>query len=366
MSKRFVAVSAITSLICVLSVSACATAPTAEPTLAATVTPTAIPDTPTPSPTPTETPAPTLAPDAITAATAKQIDKSLWITENGGPVYGVAVSPDGSLVADGGIDWIVRIFDAHTGERLQRIEHHRHNIYAMVWSPDGKYFISGSRDETVQIWTPDGQRVIGMHTTGQIVSLAYSPDGASFASVGLYSAIGEVWQAATGAALFNLEGHKTRLRSVAYSADSAWIATGDRSDTIIIHDAHTGEVLFQVQGSLGEANAIAFSPDGQTMAVGTDRGYIELWSLETRSFEGSIEAHSGDVTSLLYSRDGSLLISGGNDGVVRLWDPVTTKKVRSLTGHGGHVNGLALSQDGRTLASASSDGTVIVWRVTPQ
>jgi WD40 repeat protein len=357
--ERFIAVTAL------LALAGC-TAPTAPPIVTATpAPPTSIPATPTASPTATVTPTPTLAPDAIGVATAAKIGKALWLTDNGGPVYGLAVSPDGSLVAEGGLDWIVRIFDGYTGHRLQRLEHHRHNIYAMVWSPDGRYFVSGSRDETVQIWTPDGQRVIGMHTTGQIVGLAYAPDGSSFASVGLYSSIGEVWQSGTGAALFTLEGHKTRLRSVAYSADSAWIATGDKDDVVVFHDSQTGQPLASVSGTKGEAQAIAFSPDGRTMAVGTLGGYIELWNLSTRSLEGTIEAHSQGVNSLTYSRDGSLLISAGGDGVIRLWDTLTGKKVRSLTGHGGAVNGIGLSQDGRTLASASSDGTLIVWRVAP-
>jgi WD40 repeat protein len=341
------------------------TTPTPPHIVTATPPATTIPATPTPSPSPTVTPTPTLAPDAITISTAAHIGKALWITETGGPVYGVAVSPDGSLVADGGLDWIVRIFDAHTGQLLHRMEHHRHNIYAMAWSPDGKWIVSGSRDQTVQIWTPDGQRVIGRHTTGDIVSLAFAPDSSNFASVGLYSSIGEVWQSGTGAALFTLEGHRTRLRSVAYSADGAWIASGDKDGDVVLHDSQTGQPLFSLTGTHGEALAIAFSPDGQTMAVGASSGFIELWNLEERSFEGTIEAHSGGVNSLLYSRDGSLLISAGVDGVIRLWDAQIDKKVRSLTGHGGVVNSIALSEDGRTLASASSDGTVIVWRVMP-
>jgi len=243
------------------------------------------------------------------------------------------------------------------------MEHHRQNITALAFSPDGQALVSGSRDQTVQIWNPlTGERLTGARTSGQVMQVSFAPDGDRFAAAGLYSSTGEVWQTDTGAALFTLEGHHTRLRSVAYSQYGEWLATGDRDGEIVLHDPVDGKPSFSLQSVNGEIYVITFSPDGLLMAVGTSKGYIELWNLEERSFEGSWSIGS-PVTGLAYSVDGSMIISSANDGTVRFWDAMTNKRLITLQGHSGSINSISLSRDGTTLASASNDGLVIVWRV---
>jgi WD40 repeat protein len=329
------------------------------------IPPTGIPTT-TLTPTITPTPQPTLSSNAITAQTAARLDKAFWITENGGSVLAVAVSPDGSLVATGGTDWVVRIFDGYTGELLARQEHHRHNIYTMMFSPDGKYLLTGSRDTTIQQWDAQtGERVGGVRTAGQVKEMDYSPDGTAFAQVGLFTSVGEVIQHGTLATLFSLEGHSTRLRSVAYSPDGQYLATGDENGVIVIHNPADGVPLFSISGVHGEATALAFSPDGINLAVGNTYGEIEMWNLEQRSFAGKWFGHVHGVERLIYTRDGTVLISSGGDGSIRLWDPISGEKIIGLTGQGGAVGGLSLSRDGSTLISGSTDGTAIVWRLLP-
>ncbi|MBN1428411.1 MAG: WD40 repeat domain-containing protein [Anaerolineae bacterium] len=319
----------------------------------------------TPTSTITPTPVPTISPHAITRQTAEQVQPELWLPGGNGLVYGVGVSSDGSLIGAGGTDRLVRIFDGRSGELLHVMEHHRHNIFSMAFSPDSRFLVSGSRDKTVQIWNPlTGERLTGARTAAQITQVALSPDGAHFAAVGLYSPIGEVWQTDTGAALFTLEGHHTRLRSVAYSRNGSWLATGDQKGEIVLHDPANGKPLFSLTSVNGEIYAIAFSPDDSLMAVGTSKGYVELWSLEERSFEGKWSIGSC-VTGLTYSIDGSMILSSAKDGTVRFWDAVTNQRLGRLQGHGGSINSISLSLDGVTLASAGSDGLVIVWRVQP-
>lgn len=316
------------------------------------------------TPTITPTPAPTFSPNAISIQTAELVQAELWLGGDNGRVYGVGVSPDGSLIASGGIDWIVRVFDGHSGELLHEMERHEHNIQALAFSPpDGRFLVSGSRDQTVQIWNPlTGERLIGAGTSGQITQLSFSPDGSRFASVGLYSSSGDVRQTDTGAALFTLEGHHTRLRSVAYSPNGEWLATGDRDGVVVLHDPADGQPLFSLASSTGEIYAIAFSPDESQMVISTSKGRIELWNLEERSFEGGW-SNGSVVNGLTYSVDGSLVISGSNDATVRFWDAVSGKRLVTLNGHSGSVNGISLSRDGATLASAGNDGLVIVWRI---
>ena len=203
--------------------------------------------------------------------------------------------------------------------------------------------------------------------------MAFSPDGRRFAGAGYYSAIGEVWEAESGASLFLLEGHHTRLRSVAWSVDGRWLASGDEAGVIVLRDAVSGAPVETFEAVQGEAVALAFSPDGEMLAVGSDRGSVALWSLDGLRPEGVWMPHRGGVSGLVYSPDGSLLISAGRDGAIRLWDaarlpgveggPALDRRLASYGRHGAPVRSLAISRDGSTLVSGGDDARVLVWRL---
>ena len=67
-------------------------------------------------------------------------------------VTSVALSPDGSLLAAGSLDTVVRIWDAKTGQPLDRLKGHKDSVYSVAFAPDGKWLVSGSLDKTLKIW----------------------------------------------------------------------------------------------------------------------------------------------------------------------------------------------------------------------
>jgi WD40 repeat protein len=101
----------------------------------------------------------------------------------------LALSPDGSrlLVGPGQFDLSEReirkadlaLLDAHTGETLLNLEGHTAEAMSIVFSPDGRYALSGSRDQTVRLWdvnTGEELAVFAGHT-GIVWKVAFSPDG---------------------------------------------------------------------------------------------------------------------------------------------------------------------------------------------
>jgi WD40 repeat protein len=110
--------------------------------------------------------------------------------------------PDGMRIAPGAWDRTVQVWEAFSGKTLLTYRGHAGIVYAVAWSPDGKYIASGggTPDGTVQVWHADtGEQVLlyrGHCIRSQSVhSVTWSPDGTRLASVRLGSGV-RVWEAA--------------------------------------------------------------------------------------------------------------------------------------------------------------------------
>ena len=71
-------------------------------------------------------------------------------------VTSVSISPDGTMVAAGSLDSIIRIWDIASGTLLESLRGHRDSVYSVAFTPDGKGVVSGSLDKTLKFWDLSG------------------------------------------------------------------------------------------------------------------------------------------------------------------------------------------------------------------
>ncbi len=317
-----------------------------------------------------------LSPDGRTLAVASRIGvwlydsataRALSLLPSSGGVEAVAFSVSGILAA-GLNNGQVELWDVEAGERIATLRHGG-SINAVVFSPDGTSLASGSHNQVIRVWEvatrsqiatwevpPDG------HSWSR--SLAFSPDGSRLVS-GFQDGTVRLWDVATRTEVAVLEGHSDRIASVAFSPDGGYVASaeGNGVGTVILWDLATRSQVATLEGTADRWRpAVVFSPDGAILATGSPNGDVILWDVATQDRLAEIEGHVRGITSMTFSPDGATLVSASWSGTVRLLD-VETESAANLYGHTS-LRSMALSADGNILATALENGQVALWNTS--
>jgi WD40 repeat protein/tRNA A-37 threonylcarbamoyl transferase component Bud32 len=299
-------------------------------------------------------------------------------------VMAAALSPDPSapLLVTGGSRGMVRVWNVQTGERLfPRPSHsdkaaHADDVWAVSFSPDGRLFATGSRDETVKIWDANRFQVVRTLNdwnlsegepgkTGsprRVRSLAFSPDGRHLlvgGGGGRGTAV--LWQV-DGAGRVLHEGDT--VWQVAFSPDGQAIAlaTGDGSVSLQRPEGESMRCFGPPLRQQRRVNALTFSPDGRLLLAGGIEGVAQVWDVRTGGPVGKPLRHPGAVWSAAFL-DEHTALTGCRDGGGRLWDVRTGLPIGSPLRHGGVVWAAACRPGGRLAVTGSEDGTARVWQL---
>jgi WD40 repeat protein/serine/threonine protein kinase len=266
----------------------------------------------------------------------------------------VVFAPDGSSLATSTRDGTIRVW---TGNHSRMLSDHSVEAYALTYSGDGRWLISGGLDGAVRAWElSSGAERLLAERCGSISTLTAERNSSRIAAASADGRI-RIFDLATGDVQLR-DGHHGAVRRVAVSAQGDLLASASSDGTIELWNS-AGEVLRVLSGHRGQVINLEFAPDGQTLAsTGTDRT-VRIWQVRDGSSR-LLAAPAFFLIPLHFSPDGKWLAAAGQGDVVRLWQlPLGT--TFDLAGHTDQILRLAFSPDGALLATASFDHTVRVW-----
>ncbi|GAB6042390.1 nSTAND1 domain-containing NTPase [Endothiovibrio diazotrophicus] len=334
-----------------------------------------------------------------------------------GPVRAVAASDEDHLIATGGADKRIVLWDADSGRPVRVLRDHGNDVMGLRFVPGGR-LLSASRDKTLRSWdvvtgvalhiyqghsaalrsvVRHGERLYtaandatlrrwSLATPGQWVwGLAGKPRSAAVSprrglvSVGfadgalrLYTLPGPDRAVAAGEPVAAVaDAHAKQIIRQAYSSDGHLLATASFDHTAKLWRVERGPngwsltLLHTFQGHTDPVYAVAFSPDGRTLATASYDGRVGLY--DVASGEGkSFAAHDGKVGVVQFSSSGDELMTAGEDGAIRLWDltqapPTPRQVVRSED----QLLSATLRPDARELAVVGRDQWVTLHEFTP-
>jgi WD40 repeat protein len=316
-------------------------------------------------------------------------------------ISALAFSPNGQLLAYGGVDQTVHLRRLPENEPLAMLAGHQGTITALDFSPDGRLLLSTAFDGTVRLWgsteegtpattpavtatslpaaevtpspVPRVQVSIGvpraqeeaesiatvsstiMSTAVNTVTGTVTGDGAVPAATATPTAQPTSTPTATNTPLPTATPTRTPRPTAtrAPAATSVVVAAG------AIVPALVGDLVEMSAVNVGSAMDVAFPPNGEALAVATGSRVLFLESQTLRDW-GVMEE---EATTLAFSADGTLLATA-NGTVVTLWRLSDGEMARELALHGSAVTDIAFSPDGATVATASLDQMARVWRVS--
>ncbi|OJK02158.1 hypothetical protein ASPACDRAFT_50846 [Aspergillus aculeatus ATCC 16872] len=172
-----------------------------------------------------------------------------------------------------------------------------------------------------------------------------------------------VVEAEWGACLQVVEGHRDRVRAVAFSPDGERIVSGSDDTTLRIWDANNGARLNTLKGHEGAVCSVTFSPDGRHIVSGSDDCTIKIWDSISGDCLHTLRSHSRKVNSVAIAPCGNYIISGSDDHTVKMWDFFTGVCLHTLYECGGTIESVAYSPDGRYIASGDVPGDIAIWDV---
>jgi hypothetical protein len=200
--------------------------------------------------------------------------------------FAAAFRPDGTQLAAGGADGLVRVFEVATGAEKLKINSHADWVTAVCFSPDGNRIATASRDKTAK-----------------------------------------VFDAQTGSLLATFSEHAAPVRAIAFQPDGKLVVSAG-GNRICIWNADDAKLAGEMPGFTNEIHSLACQ--GESVVAGSADRTVRQFKTADRSLVRAFDALPAPVLSLVWHGSSNLISTGCFDGTVSIMKLDTGEKLHQF------------------------------------
>ncbi|EMS61864.1 Transcriptional corepressor LEUNIG [Triticum urartu] len=270
-------------------------------------------------------------------------------------------SSDGNLLATGGHDKKVVLWNAETLKQKAVLEEHSLLITDVRFGPSIPRIATSSFDKTVRVWDVDNQDDTVHTFTGHsasVMSVDFHPNKDDL--ICSCDGNGEIrlWSISSGRAVRNFKGGSSQLR---FQPRHGGFLAAASENVVSILDVETQACVRIFEGHTEHVDSLCWSPTGDYV-VSTSEDTVKVWSVNSGNENCVQELNSTGSkfhACAFHPKYPSLLIIGCYQSL-ELWDMVENRSM-TVAAHDGLISALASSSSG-LVASVSHDKHVKLWK----
>ncbi|GHV96328.1 hypothetical protein AGMMS50293_26480 [Spirochaetia bacterium] len=276
-------------------------------------------------------------------------------------ISSIAFSPDGRYIVSSSWDQSLKVWNIETARELRTFTGINSGAVTVDWSPDTieSRIISGSWDGTITIWDARTAEIIKTFPahTGAVSSISYNNNGEQIISGGFDGSI-KIWDK-NGTFISGFDRYEAPINSVINAGK--FIVSGYRDGCMKIWDGNTRDIIKILNSNNGAICSLSSDAKGSIIIIGYFNGAIGI--LDTINYNQRIilNAHNGSVNAVDMSTDGEHIVSCSFDKTVKIWDINTGSLIKTFTGHENSATTVIFNPNGEYIVSGSWDGTIRRW-----
>ena len=264
-----------------------------------------------------------------------------------------------------GTDQSAKVWDV-ISNTMTLLAGHTGIIHRADFNFDGRVVATGGADGKVLLWNTESGQIqleIEAHEYS-IDNLAYHPNKQQVATTSASENCVKLWDTGSGIESAKIVvGHI--INDLDYNKDGSKIVTADQSGTIKIWTTNPGKELLSIESTGRIFNNVIFSPDSSLIVASGENHKISIWDAQNGQLKRHINAHTELITDLSFDPSGNKIASASYDKTTKIWDVQSGRKLLTLLGHQNKIHSIDYNGNGSRLATASEDGIIKIWDVTP-
>lgn len=242
-------------------------------------------------------------------------------------ITAVIFSPNGKRLITGSKEGSCKLWDTETGKLIFNFDKHKDDVWWAEFNANATKVLTGSHDTTVKIWDCTNGTVIKTLTgCGRHLSrFFYSPDYSKI--ITCFDKCIKIWDSG-GSLLSITKNHPSYIHTCIFSNKAKMMLTASDS-LLLVNDVESGREIFCLQN---KRISFAYFSQDDSKIITTNDTLVQVWNVNSGKLLWKLGGHRNFVRSVDYGSRLNEIITTTDAGEIKYWDIDSGKELQDYSG----------------------------------